>query len=80
MKNIYLLLFLLIFSSQNTFSQDYTKITASEKSKMVMYGGYYPYSLLLESGSDTLYLQQKGLYLIFEEGKLLQVDKEGGST
>lgn len=80
MKFTFALLFLLIFFSQNAFSQDYSKMSANEKAKVIIYGGHYPFSLLLESGSDTLYLSQKSLYLIFEEGKLIQVNNEEGST
>ncbi|WP_338769427.1 hypothetical protein WAF17_09820 [Bernardetia sp. ABR2-2B] len=79
MKPTYLLFFLLIFFSQNAFSQDYSKMSANEKAKVIIYGSDYPYSLLLESGSDTLHLYQKSLYLIFEEGKLIQVNYEEGS-
>jgi len=77
MKFIYLLLFLLTFFSQNAFSQDYSKFSANEKAKVIIYGDNYPYSLLLESGSDTLHLYQIShhidLHLIFEEGKLIQI-------
>lgn len=82
----YLVIFLLLtFFSQNAFSQDYSKMSANEKAKVIIYGDNYPYSLLLESGSDTLHLYQISyhidLHLIFEEGKLIQVnDKEGKIT
>jgi YD repeat-containing protein len=80
MKSIYSLLFLLTFFSQTAFSQDYSKMSANEKAKVIIYGDLYPYSLLLENGSDTLHLSQKDLFLIFEEGKLIQVNNEEGST
>ncbi len=80
MKSIYSILCLLLFLSQTAFSQDYSKMSANEKAKVIIYGDLYPYSLLLESGSDTLHLSQKSMYLIFEEGKLIQVNDEKGST
>ena len=82
MKNIYLLFTLLAFFSQNAFSQDFSKMSANEKAKVIIYGDLYPYSLLLESGTDTLRLYQPpiNLYLVFKDGKLTQVVSQDGDT
>ncbi len=78
MKPIYSLFFLLTFFSHNAFSQDYSKMSANEKAKVIIYGDLYPYSLLLESGTDTLLfynvLEDRSLKLFFENGKLVQVN------
>ncbi|WP_375559572.1 hypothetical protein ACE193_17795 [Bernardetia sp. OM2101] len=80
MKSTYLLLLLLLFFPQAAFSQDYSKMSANEKAKVIIYGDLYPYSLLLESGSDTLHLYQPpiDLHLFFEEGKLVQINNDKG--
>ncbi|AFM04987.1 hypothetical protein Fleli_2625 [Bernardetia litoralis DSM 6794] len=84
MKLIYLLIFLLTFLSQNAFSQDYSKMSANEKAKVIIYGNDYPYSLLLENGSDTLSVyvpyNKKRSYLIFEDGKLTQIISSKDTT
>ncbi len=77
MKFTFLLLFTLLFFNQTAFSQDYSKMSANEKAKVIIYGNDYPYSLLLESGSDTLsvYVPFNKIQstLIFEDGKLIQI-------
>ena len=78
MKLICSILCLLFFLSQNAFCQDYSKMSANEKAKVIIYGDLYPYSLLLESGTDTLLfynsLEDRNLKLYFEDGKLVQVN------
>lgn len=80
MKPIYSLLFLLTFLSQNAFCQDYSKMSANEKAKVIIYGNDYPYSLLLESGSDTLsyisLLEGELLIFLFENGKMIEFSSE----
>lgn len=82
MKTNYLLLFLLLFSFQTVFSQDFSKMSIDEKTNVLMYGDLYPYSLLLESGTDTLrmYHLGKDLTLYFEEGKLIKTERYGDTT
>ena len=78
MKLICSILCLLLFLSQNAFSQDYSKMSANEKAKVIIYGDLYPYSLLLESGTDTLrvYHLGKDLTLYFEDGVLMKTESK----
>ncbi|WP_375559571.1 hypothetical protein ACE193_17790 [Bernardetia sp. OM2101] len=84
MKFTFPLLFLLTFFSQTAFSQDYSKMSANEKAKVIIYGDLYPFSLLLESGTDTLRMYQsvkrKSINLFFEEGKLMKAASRNDTT